>query len=147
MSQDSESKPSQDTAGIQDLLHSDSRNDFVSAVRLAASRILTSLHAEEERLDEILTEIEKNSFYQDFKNSWETISPEERSRKWQQQLELIVQTVYASRPYCLRCGDCCSRVSPSLHPEDLDLLKDGTLRFPTWVTSTGSSPAASTTKA
>ncbi len=129
MSQDSESKPSLDAAGIQDLFHSDSGNDFVSAVRLAANRIIENLHAEEERLDEILTDIEKNSFYQDFLNSWEDISPEERSRKWKQQLELIVQTVYATRPYCLRCGDCCSRVSPSLHPEDLDLLKDGILRF------------------
>ena len=114
MSQDSTNIPSDDTGNIQELFQSDNPNDFVSAVRLASNRILNTLHVEEERLEEILDEIEKNPFYRDFKDSWEDLAPEERTRKWGQQLEQIVQTVYAARPYCLRCGDCCSRVSPSL---------------------------------
>jgi len=129
MSQDSENGPSANEAGISELFQSDNQSDFVSAVRLSAGGILASLHVEEERLEEIVEEIEKHSFYQDFKNSWEDLTPEERTRKWPQQLEHIVQTVYASRPYCLRCGDCCSRVSPSLHPKDLELIKEGILRF------------------
>jgi Fe-S-cluster containining protein len=96
---------------------------------MAAGRILASLHVEEERLEEVVEEIEKDVFYRDFRNSWEEINPEERIRKWRRQLDRIVETVYACRPYCLRCGDCCSRVSPSLHPEDLQLIKDGTLRY------------------
>ncbi len=128
MSEDSINSPSENAAGIREFAQSDNQDDFVAAVRLATSRILTSLHVEEERLEEILEEIEKNSFYEDIKNSWEDLEPEERNRKWRQQLEHIVRTVYEARPYCLRCGDCCSRVSPSLHPEDLGLLKDGILR-------------------
>jgi Fe-S-cluster containining protein len=129
MSQDSGNVPSVDTAAFQELIQSDSQDDFISAVRLAASRILTGLHVEEDRLEEILEEIEKDSYYQDYKNSWEDLAPEERARKWPQQLERIIQTGYASRPYCLRCGECCSRVSPSLHHEDLELFKEGILRY------------------
>jgi len=129
MSQEPHNTPTEESGNIQELFQSDNQNDFVSAVRLAAGRILNSLHVEEERLEEILEEVEKNSFYVDFKNSWEDLNTEERTRKWGQQLEQIVQTVYAARPYCLRCGDCCKVVSPSLHPEDLELIKEGILRF------------------
>ncbi|MBN2242458.1 MAG: YkgJ family cysteine cluster protein [Acidobacteria bacterium] len=129
MSRDSENANSTDTAAIRELFQSDNRNDFVSAVRMAAGRILKSLHVEEDRLDEILNEVEGRSLYQDFRDCWEDLAPEERSRKWRLQMEHIVQTAYACRPYCLRCGDCCSRVSPSLHPEDLDLVKSGILGY------------------
>jgi Fe-S-cluster containining protein len=129
MSQEPYNSSPEDAVNIRELFKSDNRSDFVSAVRLAAGRILTSLHVEEEHLEEILEEVEKNSFYEEFKNSWEDLTAEERTRKWRQQLEHVVQTVYAARPYCLRCGDCCSRVSPSLHPEDLKLIKEGILRF------------------
>ncbi len=37
-------------------------------------------------------------------------------------MERLVQLAYASRPYCLRCGECCRQGSPSLHQEDLELL-------------------------
>jgi len=78
MSQDTNNSPPENKGNIQELFQSDNQNDFVSAVRLAASRILNSLHVEEERLDEILGEVETDSFYVDFKNSWEDLAAEFR---------------------------------------------------------------------
>ena len=72
---------------------------------LLQQRIRTCLTAEEGRLEEIVQEIEKEHFYQEFLNAWEELDPEERARKWPQQMENIVRTAYASRPYCLRCGE------------------------------------------
>lgn len=129
MPQDSKSGPSIDTDNYQELMQSDNQNDFVAAVRFAANQICKSLHAEEDRLDEIIEEIEKTPFYKEFMDSWEDIGPEERTQKWPQQLEQIIDTVYASRPYCLRCGECCRRVSPSLHNEDLELFTGGVLHY------------------
>jgi Fe-S-cluster containining protein/anti-sigma regulatory factor (Ser/Thr protein kinase) len=129
MSQDLNSTRSISTDNFQDLIQSGNRDDFVAAVRLAGSRILVSLHVEEDHFETIQEEIEKDSSYQDIKNSWEDLAPEERAVKWKEQLERIVQTAYSSRPYCLRCGECCSRVSPSLHFEDLGLFDKGILQY------------------
>jgi len=111
------------------LAQSEQEADFVAAVQLSASRILKDLHVEEERTGEIISEIEKDSFYRDFKNSWEDLTPEERAHRWPEQLKRIVKTVYACRPYCMRCGECCSQVSPSLHQEDVYLFDEGILRY------------------
>lgn len=129
MSADPNKAPCVNTTKFQELVQSGNQDDFVAAVRLAGSRILVSLHVEEDHYEKIQEEIEKDPGFQDIKNSWEDLSQEERTEKWQNQLERIVKTAYSSRPYCLRCGDCCSRVSPSLHFEDLDLFKKEILRY------------------
>jgi Fe-S-cluster containining protein len=129
MSQDSNSMRSISTDNFQDLIQSGNQDDFVAAVRLAGSRILVSLHVEEDHFEIIQEEIEKDSSYQDIKNSWEDLAPGERTEKWKEQLERIVKIAYSSRPYCLRCGECCSRVSPSLHFEDLGLFNEGILQY------------------
>ncbi|MEJ2247032.1 MAG: YkgJ family cysteine cluster protein, partial [Acidobacteriota bacterium] len=117
------------TDNFEDFIQSGNQDDFVTAVRLAGSRILVDLHIEEDHFKKIQEEIEKDSSYQDIKNSWEDLAPEERTAKWREQLERIVKTAYLSRPYCLRCGECCSRVSPSLHFEDLGLFNKGILQY------------------
>jgi Fe-S-cluster containining protein len=38
------------------------------------------------------------------------------------------KAAYGTRPYCLRCGDCCRRGSPTLFLEDLPLLRRGIIR-------------------
>ncbi|MEJ2109457.1 MAG: YkgJ family cysteine cluster protein [Acidobacteriota bacterium] len=129
MSQDSEKTNSPYGDNFQQLAQCENQEEFVAAAHFAVSRILAQLHVEEERADEILAEVEKDSFYQDFKNSWEDLTPEERANKWPQLLDRIIKTVYACRPYCMRCGECCNRVSPSLHHEDLYLFDEGILRF------------------
>jgi len=129
MARDRENTHSTEKNRFQELEHSDNQDDFTAAVQLSASRILLELHLEEERTEEILGKIEADPLFQELKNSWEDLTPGERTEKWQKQLDLIVQAVYSSRPYCMRCGDCCSRVSPSLHHEDLHLFDNDFLSF------------------
>jgi Fe-S-cluster containining protein len=57
------------------------------------------------------------------------MSAGERASGWPQLLDRIVEIVYSCRPYCMRCGECCSRVTPSLHLEDLSLFDEGVLRL------------------
>ncbi|MBU1741572.1 MAG: YkgJ family cysteine cluster protein, partial [Proteobacteria bacterium] len=38
---------------------------------------------------------------------------------------LLTEAAYASRPYCVRCGQCCRRAGPALFREDLGLIETG----------------------
>lgn len=111
-------------AYMRKLLHSDSRKDFVEAVQLALRQALASMRVED-HYDQVITEIKRETCYRDLNNTWEKLEPAIRGQKWQELLERMVQTAYASRPYCLRCGECCRQGSPSLHMEDAELLSKG----------------------
>jgi Fe-S-cluster containining protein len=39
-----------------------------------------------------------------------------------------------TRTSCIRCGECCRKSTPSLHPEDIPLIEEGVVRFPDLVT-------------
>jgi Fe-S-cluster containining protein len=47
---------------------------------------------------------------------------------WRQIRERLVQAAYATRPYCVRCGTCCTEGSPTLLREDRDLFMRGVLK-------------------
>ena len=111
-------------AYMRKLLTSDSRKNFLEAVRLALRQVLASMHVES-HYDQVITEIKREPCYRALDNTWESLEPSNRSQKWQELLERMVQIAYASRPYCLRCGECCRRGSPSLHVEDAELLSQG----------------------
>jgi Fe-S-cluster containining protein len=51
---------------------------------------------------------------------------------WTQVRELLLKAAYATRPYCIRCGTCCTKGSPTLLEGDMelfnrDILKPGQL--------------------
>jgi Fe-S-cluster containining protein len=54
--------------------------------------------------------------------SWEEWTPQERRKGWQKAARIIERAAYATRPYCLRCGTCCRKGSPSLYRDDLPLF-------------------------
>ncbi len=47
---------------------------------------------------------------------------------WNQIRERLIKAAYATRPYCIRCGKCCSTGSPTLLLEDLDLFRKDVLK-------------------
>jgi Fe-S-cluster containining protein len=46
---------------------------------------------------------------------------------WQEIRERLLRAAYASRPYCIRCGVCCSKGSPTLLVRDVDLFVRGVI--------------------
>lgn len=59
--------------------------------------------------------------------NWKGWSPQERRKGWEKAGRVIEKAAYATRPYCLRCGTCCRKGSPSLYRDDLPLLRGGGL--------------------
>jgi hypothetical protein len=115
-----------DAAKVRELFHSGTRKEFVAGVPLALREILAKLHVEG-HYEQVITLTKQNPSYRELNNTWEELKPAVRSQKWQELMERLVQIAYGTRPYCLRCGDCCHLGSPSLHPEDAELLSRGVL--------------------
>jgi Fe-S-cluster containining protein len=110
-----------DSSKLQDLFETGTRKDFVAEVRQAMRQILAKLQVED-HYEQVISEIKREPGYRDLNNTWEKLEPAVRRQKWQELMERLVQLAYATRPYCLRCGECCRQGSPSLHHEDLELL-------------------------
>ena len=113
-----------DPAYMRQLFHSGNRKEFIAAVQLALRQILKKLNVEN-HYDQAIAQMKREVIYRDLNNTWEGLKPAARVQKWQELLERLVQIAYATRPYCLRCGECCRLGSPSLHLEDADLLAQG----------------------
>lgn len=58
---------------------------------------------------------------------WDDWAAPERQQAWEELSRVLEKAAYATRPYCLRCGTCCRKGSPSLYREDLSLLRRGTV--------------------
>ncbi len=52
---------------------------------------------------------------------------ESRSQEeiWKQVKEVLLKAAYDTRPYCIKCGECCSKGSPTLTLDDVSLLRKG----------------------
>jgi Fe-S-cluster containining protein len=102
------------------------REDFRAAVELALRDVLTALHVEEQ-FHSVAKQIEKAWWFRAIERTWERLDPAIRRQEWQALVERLVELSYASRPYCVRCGECCRGGSPSLHLEDANLWSQGYL--------------------
>lgn len=47
---------------------------------------------------------------------------------WKQVRELLLKAAYATRPYCVKCGECCSKGSPTLTVDDMCLFETGKIK-------------------
>jgi Fe-S-cluster containining protein len=124
MKQNSRDSVQFDLASLQDLFQSGNRKDFVAQVRLALRQILVKLQVEG-HYDQVITLVKREPCYRDLNNTWQEIKPSIRRQKWYELMERTIQIAYSTRPYCLRCGECCRLESPSLHLEDAELLAKG----------------------
>jgi len=113
-----------DHGNLQELFNSGNRKDFVAQVRNALRQILVRLHVEG-HYDQVIALVKREPHYRQLNNTWEEITPSVRSQKWYELMERLIQIAYSTRPYCLRCGECCRLGSPSLHLKDAELLARG----------------------
>ena len=58
---------------------------------------------------------------------WITLPSAARQTRYGQILELVQKSGYSTRPFCLRCGACCRRSSPTLFTDDLRLFAEGVI--------------------
>jgi Fe-S-cluster containining protein len=62
---------------------------------------------------------------------------------WTQVQELLLKAAYATRPHCIRCGTCCTKGSPTLLEDDMELFSRSILKPAHLVTIRAGEPAYS----
>ena len=90
-------------------------------------RLLKEIHSPAS-LDDLWPVIQTNSVFQDLIGNWSSWTESYRERCWASLCREMEKAAYATRPYCLRCGDCCRQGSPTLYLEDLPILRAGIIR-------------------
>jgi Fe-S-cluster containining protein len=81
--------------------------------------------------------------YQRAAETWSCMSGEERAQAWHELLQSIPQALAEVSPVCVQCGQCCRQGSPSLHLDDLELLRTEAIPWDELVTLRRGEPARS----
>jgi Fe-S-cluster containining protein len=72
----------------------------------------------------LFLQVEQDTAYQEIVKRWPKMDDLERLAAWKRLFECVSKHSQEVLPYCVRCGDCCRKSSPTLHLEDLELLQN-----------------------
>jgi Fe-S-cluster containining protein len=71
--------------------------------------------------------IERTSDYMETMRSWNQMDGSARLNAWKRLLEALERLAQEALPACAQCGECCRKGSPTLHLEDLEILRQGSI--------------------
>ena len=91
----------------------------------------------------IRQQIEHCDVFQEVRSNWATLAPANRLGAWKRLLVAAEEACRTVLPACVRCGACCRMGSPTLHLEDLPLLKEGKIGWENLLTLRKDEPARS----
>lgn len=94
-------------------------------------------------LKRVRFQVEQTALFQEIVRNWDEWDGSARLSAWKRLLEDFDRTVRQVLPTCVQCGECCRRGSPTLHLEDLELLRMGAIPWQELVTLRLGEPAYS----
>ena len=78
--------------------------------------------------ESVWIEVSGSEPYRRLLNRWDNWNRKQRVNGWEDLARVVERAAYATRPYCLKCGTCCRKGSPSLYQEDLPLVLRGAIK-------------------
>ncbi len=84
---------------------------------------------------------EQEPVYTDLMNRWAEMSAEERAKGWKSLTESVEKSTQELLPTCVQCGECCKNSSPTLHLEDLEMIREEKIPWDSLVTLRKGEPA------
>ena len=69
--------------------------------------------------------VENSLIWYKLYSDWDKLPNHEKLSRWKTFLDEMVGLAYKTRPFCIKCGDCCKQGSPTLHKEDKQLFDMG----------------------
>jgi Fe-S-cluster containining protein len=91
-----------------------------------------------EILEEIRSPADVGSLIEEFRNNdrfmtlikgWDFMPSNSQAVAWEKIQERLWEAARSTRPYCVRCGECCRRGSPNLYDQDRPALMQGKIRI------------------
>jgi Fe-S-cluster containining protein len=101
--------------------------DLETHARQALRDILAAIQSPA-AYESVWVEVAGSGPYRKLFKHWENWNPKQRENGWEGLARVVEKTAYATRPYCLKCGTCCRKGSPSLYQEDLPLVLRGVIK-------------------
>jgi len=101
---------------------------FDELCKIALNEFLSLLHVPD-NLGKGLNLLCKTSEYKSILDKWEELDNVKRYKTWEIFIEIVRETAYQTRQYCVRCGECCLQSGPSLYKRDLKLIADGSIQL------------------
>jgi Fe-S-cluster containining protein len=93
-------------------------------IRQSLSQLLHDIHSPS-TLGDVWTAIRSLPGFQILPTKWPVWTTREKKVFWDQFSQDMERLAYATRPYCLRCGECCRKGSPTLYQEDIEIIRKG----------------------
>jgi Fe-S-cluster containining protein len=90
-------------------------------------QMLSAIHSPS-GIDELWPEIESQPRFQEMRRSWPGWKKPYRERQWGAWCREMEVLAYGTRSYCLLCGECCQKGSPSLYADDMAVLRLGIIK-------------------
>ncbi len=78
-------------------------------------------------VERVILQLTQDSAFQAVLKTWDTLHGADRVTAWKNVLSLAEHHAREILPSCLQCGECCRKGSPTLHLEDLPLLRKGAI--------------------
>ncbi len=79
-------------------------------------------------VESVWIEVSGSRAYRELLTLWENWNRKQRLDGWEGLARMVEKAAYATRPYCIQCGTCCRKGSPSLYQEDLPLILRGVIK-------------------
>ena len=78
--------------------------------------------------DELIEKLRQDQKFLDLVNGWDDMPTVAQANAWDMIQDRLWEAVRESRPYCVRCGECCRKGSPVLYDQDRPLLAQNVFR-------------------
>jgi Fe-S-cluster containining protein len=88
-------------------------------------------------------QIEQTSSFRDIAAGWNKMNGSQRLDAWKKLLVAAEESSREILPACVQCGECCRTGSPTLHAEDLEILRAGKIPWDRLMTLRRGEPARS----
>jgi Fe-S-cluster containining protein len=96
-------------------------------IKQSLEQMLKEIHSPS-TLEEAWSEMQGKGIYQNLITHWPDWNKAHRESRWEALCRELEKTAYDTRPFCLRCGECCQKGSPTLYADDLGILRRGIIK-------------------
>ncbi len=109
------------------LLEEGNSSEVEDLVKKSLERLLEEIQSPAE-MEEVWADWQSKPIYQNLISHWSDWNKAHRESRWEALCRELEETAYGTRPFCLRCGECCRKGSPTLYLEDMEILKRGIIK-------------------